>query len=200
MLFFAVGFNVVVLSMKLIVDDYLIKFGGFMTATAAALIVGKAVLVANHARFISRFDRSPLIVPILFKTIIYWLAVLAARIVEANIHYVIATGRAIGFIPFMWHDFSWRRFVFVGIWMFVLFLAFTTASELNRLIGHGMLYELFFRRSFSDFALTRRQRIRALAEISKLIRHTPSDDVLDRTSSAGAKVIQLIRSLAARTK
>ena len=82
---------------------------GFMTATAAALIVGKAVLVANHARFISRFDRSPLIVPILFKTIIYWLAVLAARIVEAYIHYVISTGRAIGFIPFMWHDFSWRR-------------------------------------------------------------------------------------------
>ena len=200
MLFFAVGFNVVVLSMNLIVDDYLIKFGGFMTATAAALIVGKAVLVANHARFISRFDRSPLIVPILFKTIIYWLAVLAARIVEAYIHYVISTGRAIGFIPFMWHDFSWRRFVFVGIWMFVLFLAFTTASELNRLIGHGMLYELFFRRSFSDFALTRRQRIRALAEISKLIRHTPSDAVLDPTSSAGAKVIQLIRSLAARTK
>ncbi len=47
MLFFAVGFNVVVLSMNLIVDDYLIRFGSFMTATAAALIVGKAVLVAN---------------------------------------------------------------------------------------------------------------------------------------------------------
>jgi hypothetical protein len=47
----------------------------------------------------------------------------------------------------MWHDFSWRRFVFVSIWMFVLFLIFTTASELNRLIGHGMLYKLFFRRS-----------------------------------------------------
>lgn len=113
---------------------------------------------------------------------------------------MISTGRAIGFIPFMWHDFSWRRFVFISIWMFVLFLIFTTASELNRLIGHGMLYELFFRRSFSDFALTRRQRIRALAEISELIRNTPSDAVLDPTSSAGAKVIQLIRSLAARTK
>ena len=74
MLFFAVGFNIVVLSMNLIVDDYLIRFGSFMTATAAALIVGKAVLVANHARFISRFDRSPLTVPIFFKTIIYWLA------------------------------------------------------------------------------------------------------------------------------
>ena len=44
MLFFAVGFNVVVLSMNLIVDDYLIRFGGFMTATAAALIVGKGLL------------------------------------------------------------------------------------------------------------------------------------------------------------
>jgi hypothetical protein len=48
--------------------------------------------------------------------------------------------------------------------------------------------------------LTRRQRIRALAEISELIRNTPSDAALDPTSSAGAKVIQLIRSLAARTK
>ena len=63
-----------------------------------------------------------------------------------------------------------------------------------------MLFQLFFCRSFSDFALTRRQRIRALAEISELIRNTPSDAVLDPTSSAGAKVIQLIRSLAARTR
>ena len=41
--FFAVGFNLVVLTTQLILDDYAAQFAGFMVATTAALLVGKAV-------------------------------------------------------------------------------------------------------------------------------------------------------------
>jgi hypothetical protein len=45
--FFAVGFNLIVLTTNLILADYLTSFGSFIVATITALIVGKSVLVAN---------------------------------------------------------------------------------------------------------------------------------------------------------
>ena len=49
MVFFAIGFNLIVLTTQLILDDYGAQFAGFMVATMAALLVGKAVLVAKAA-------------------------------------------------------------------------------------------------------------------------------------------------------
>jgi hypothetical protein len=46
-LFFALGFNLIVLTINLILADYLAGFANFMVATMCALVVGKAVLVAN---------------------------------------------------------------------------------------------------------------------------------------------------------
>jgi hypothetical protein len=46
-IFFFVGFNLIVLTTNLILADYFAAFGNFMIATATALVVGKAVLVAN---------------------------------------------------------------------------------------------------------------------------------------------------------
>src|SRR5690349_18394936 len=70
-LFFAVGFNLIVLTTQLILDDYRLQFLNFMIATTAALVVGKSVLLANALPFLRRFDRAPLIQPILFKAAVY---------------------------------------------------------------------------------------------------------------------------------
>ena len=45
------------LTTNLILADYLVAFGNFMLATAAALVVGKAVLVTNAMPFLRRYDR-----------------------------------------------------------------------------------------------------------------------------------------------
>jgi hypothetical protein len=47
MIFFFIGFNPIVLTANLILADYGAQFASFMTATASALIVAKALLVAN---------------------------------------------------------------------------------------------------------------------------------------------------------
>jgi len=46
-IFFMVDFNLIVLTTNLILADYSVAFASFMLATAAALVVGKSVLVAN---------------------------------------------------------------------------------------------------------------------------------------------------------
>jgi hypothetical protein len=57
--FFAIGFNLIVFSMNLILRQSFLQFESFMVATTAALIVGKAVLVADKMTFIRRFESAP---------------------------------------------------------------------------------------------------------------------------------------------
>ena len=54
--FFAVSFNLLVLTTNLILADYLHSIGSFLVATTTALVVGKAVLVANAMPILRRLD------------------------------------------------------------------------------------------------------------------------------------------------
>jgi hypothetical protein len=67
-----------------------------MLATLAALVVGKAVITANAIPFITRFDRAPLIQPILFKTAVYWVAVFVARLAERFVYFAVVDGHRPG--------------------------------------------------------------------------------------------------------
>ena len=141
---------------------------GFATATIAALLVGKAVLVTDSIRFMARFDGAPLIQPILFKSAIYWLCVFLVRLAEALVHYVIEHGNPGGFLPYLVDHFSWSRFLFIQVWLMLLFLLYVTIHELDNLFGHGELRRIFFRWNTTETKLTRRRRVRLLARLNRL--------------------------------
>src|SRR5262252_9595896 len=81
-IFFLIGFNLVELTTQLFLADYFARLANYMIATTMALIVGKAVLVADVLPFIRRFDSAPMIWPVLFKTLVYWAVVFVARFLE----------------------------------------------------------------------------------------------------------------------
>src|SRR5262249_26943286 len=121
-IFFFIGFNLILFTTRLVLADYLIQFAGFLVATVAALVGGKAVLVADKLPFMRHFDHEPLIKPILFKTVIYTLFVFVARLLEAFVQYV-AKGGEVGGGAFIEHQlgaFSLNRFIAVQIWILVL--------------------------------------------------------------------------------
>jgi hypothetical protein len=182
--FFAVGFNLILFSMNLVLAAYFIHFASFMLATGAALIVGKVVLVADKMPFLRRFDTAPLIRPIIFKSVVYTALVFVARVIEDFIKYWIDEGHAVGFGAFAVHHFSWYRFSFVQLWIFVLFLIYTTGAELNALFGQGELYKLMFVRRSSATRLTRRQRVRTLVQISRLTQRYSLEALQDVHSPA----------------
>src|SRR5215471_9603533 len=110
-IFFFVGFNLILLTTNLILADYSVAFASFMLATGAALVVGKSVLVANAMAVLRRYDRAPLIQPILFKTVFYWAIVFIARLLEHFIRFWLIEHRPISdFVPHMAATFSWHRF------------------------------------------------------------------------------------------
>jgi hypothetical protein len=128
-LFFAIGFNLIALTTRLILADYLIHFANFILVTMSALIVGKAILVTNALPFFHRFDTAPIIQPVLFKTILYWAVVFIVRFLEKVGHYFFGGGTWNGIAEYVENNFSWNRFLAIQIWIFVLFLICTLASN-----------------------------------------------------------------------
>jgi hypothetical protein len=167
-MFFFVGFNFVVLTSNLLVARYLIGLSNFMLATLGALVVGNAVLVANHVPLLRRYDRAPLIQPILFKTGFYWVIVFFARLLERFVHFSLEGNSPGDFFPYLITTFSWHRFSAISLWLLVLFLIYVTASEFSHLFGPGELRRLFFTYRPSELQLNRRQRIRELLRLSRL--------------------------------
>ena len=154
-LFFAVAFNLIVLTTNLILADYLVSFGSFMVATVTALVVGKSVLVANAMPFLRRFDSAPMIQPVLFKTIVYWAAVFLVRFLEKLVEYLFAGGTLGGIPEYLATHFTWHRFAAIQIWIFVLFLIYTSVEELNTRLGGGVLMKIVFTGHPSEMKPTR---------------------------------------------
>jgi hypothetical protein len=197
-IFFFIGFNLIVLTTNLILADYGAQFASFMLATAAALIVAKALLVANALPVIRRYDRAPLIRPILFKTVFYSVAVFIARLLEHWIEYLLSGDYVFG--GFLKHEiaaFSWDRFIAIQLWILVLFLIYVTASEFNHLFGEGELWHLLFTSRASELPLNRRQRIRELIRLSKLADAHSVDEFSDPKSAAHSQLVEIVRRLAA---
>ena len=196
-IFFLVGFNLIVLTTNLILADYGGQFASFMIATASALIVAKALLVANAMPAIRRYDRAPLIRPIIFKTVFYWAAVFVVRLLEHWVRYRFGGDYAFGgFVSHEIATFSWDRFMAIQLWIFVLFLVYVTASEFNRLIGHGELARILFTYRPSELQLNRRERIRELVRLSKLADAHSVAEFHDPTSDAHTQLVDIVGRLA----
>jgi hypothetical protein len=196
-IFFVIGFNLIVLTTNLILAEYGAAFANFMLATAAALVVGKAVLVTNAMPLLRRYDRAPLLFPILYKTVFYWAVVFVARLLEHFIRFWLVEHNPPGsFLPHMAATFSWDRFAAVQIWILVLFLIFVAASEFNHLFGEGELGRILFTYRPSELQLNRRQRIRELVRLSRLADAHSVDDFEDPANTAHKELVDVVRRLA----
>ena len=196
-LFFIIGFNFILLTTNLILINYGEEFTTYLVATVGALVVGKVVPVVNATSLIRRYDRAPLIQPILFKTVFYWVAVFIARLIEHWVKYLFSEDYQFGrFVPHEIASFSWSRFIAVQLWIFVLFLVYMTAHEFNRLFGYGELGRILFTYRPSEFQLNRRQKIYELVRLGKLADAHSIDEFRDPTSSAHTQLVDIVHRLA----
>jgi len=195
-IFFFIGFNLILWTKRLILEEHGIDFSGFFTATVAALLVGKAVLVTDSLPFMRRFEGAPLIQPILFKSAIYWLCVLIVRLAEGLGHFL-AGGGVIALFPAYFVDrFSWPRFLSIQLWLMVLFLVYVTVHELNELFGNGELFRLFFRWRSSEAKLTRRRRARLLVRLNRLTETNSVETISEPGSPEHIELVGILRELA----
>jgi hypothetical protein len=196
--YFFVAFNLIIFTTNLLTRNYWFDLGSFMLASTTALIVGKVVLVVDKVRIIDKFRGAPLIQPILYKSVFYTVVVTIVRFLERLVHFAFDSRGFDAAAQAAVLDFTWHRFVAVQVWIFVCFLIYVTASELNALVGDGQLRRLFFHHRSSEYRLTRRQHIRALMEISRLARDTPHEQLLDPATPQGSRLVALVDRLRRR--
>jgi hypothetical protein len=190
--FFAVGFNVIVLATNLFLSSYSLRVGNFLVAITAALVVGKAVLVANATPFLRRYDTRPLAWSILYKAVVYCVFVFLARVIEAVLEdwfHGMPLSESVA-------KFSWDRFFAIQIWLFVLFLIYVAFSEVTQPFGEGELARILFNHRSAELKAGHWERTQTLLHLSNLTAsHTP-EELADRATPANAELLQLLQGLA----
>ena len=118
----------------------------YSTASIAvtALVLGKAVLVADMLPLINRFPNKPLIYNIAWKTVIYLLISAVLHYLERLIDFWRETGSFVAGNEKLLAEIIWPHFWAIQILLFVLIAMYCTMHELVRVIGKEKVLRIFF--------------------------------------------------------
>lgn len=143
-LFFLVAFALLLLTQALVLEDYGIDLLNLGQAVIGALVAGKVLLIVNAFPFVDRYPARPLIWNTLWKALIYNLAALFIRYLEALIPRWIDKGSFGAGNDALFAEIHWPHFWLVQLWLAVLFLIYCAGCELSRALGRDKLIALFF--------------------------------------------------------
>jgi len=143
-IFFFVAFNVISVTKALMLRELGIDFSGFAAATVGALLVGKVVLVADKIPVVNKFPEKPLIYNVVWKTMIYMVAVFIVRYVEHMIPFIREFGSLVVAHQHLMDEVIWSRFWSIQIWLLVLFFVYSSLHELVHFIGRKEVVAMFF--------------------------------------------------------
>ena len=115
-----------------------------ISIAVAALILGKAVLIADMLPAINRYPEKPLAYNVAWKTAIYWLMASLIHYLERLIDFSRQAGGLVAGNEKLLAEIVWPHYFAVEIVLFILILVYCTARELGRVIGKEKLLRLFF--------------------------------------------------------
>jgi hypothetical protein len=143
-IFFFVALHIVALVHALMLKKTGIAPFSSISIAVAALILGKAVLIADMVPMINRFPNKPLIYNIAWKTLIYWLMATLIHYVEHLIDFWRQTGGFVAGNKKLLTEIIWPHFWAIQIILFVLIAMYSTIHELVRVIGKEKMLRIFF--------------------------------------------------------
>jgi hypothetical protein len=143
-LFFLVALHLVALIRVLILKGTGIALSTPLQVTVGALILGKAVLVADLLPFINRYPDKPLLYNVAWKTTIYVLVAMLVHYLEHLGDFWRAAGSLVAGNQQLLAEIVWPHFWAIQILLVVLILMYCTMHELVRVIGEEKVLEIFF--------------------------------------------------------
>ncbi len=130
---------------KLILAEYHIGYFHFGFALIEALILAKIILIGDAMHFGRRMEEKPLIIPTLYKAVVFTVWVGVFKLIEYTITGLLhRRGVAAGVDELLRH--GWDAFLAECLVVFSAFIPFFAFKELGRVLGEGKVGELFFRR------------------------------------------------------
>src|SRR5262245_18877144 len=143
-IFFFVTLHIVALIRVLIAKGS--QFTPLSTASiaVAALILGKAVLIADMHPAINRYPNEPLVYNVAWKTTIYLFIATVIHYLERLVEFSRQAASLAAGNEKLLAEIVWPHFWAVQIVLFVLILMYCTGRELVRLIGRDRVLRAFF--------------------------------------------------------
>jgi hypothetical protein len=143
-LFFFVALHLVALLRVLLLKGTGIPLATSATVTLGALILGKAVLIADVLPFINRYPDKPLMYNIAWKTTIYVLMATLLHYLERLVDFWREAGSLIEGQRQLLAATVWPHFWAIQILLLILLLMYCTIRELIRVIGKDRVRAMFF--------------------------------------------------------
>ena len=143
MVFFLIAFHILLMERALMAREYGLHPLSMLTATLAALLVAKVVLIADMLPIINRFPEKPLIYSVAWKTVIY----VGASLLVHYLEHLIPLWWHMGFQAaneHLWSKLVWPHFWAIQLLLVVLFLIYAAMRELVRVIGRARVRQIFF--------------------------------------------------------
>jgi hypothetical protein len=142
-IFFFVTLHIVTVIRVLIAKGSQFQPLSTISIAVAALILGKAVLIADMLPAINRFPEKPLIYNVMWKTVIYLLISALIHYLERLYDFSREAGGIVTGNEKLLAEIVWPHFWAVQIILFVLILMYCTARELVRVIGREKVLRIF---------------------------------------------------------
>lgn len=115
-----------------------------ISVAVAALILGKAVLLADMLPVINLFPDKPLIHNVAWKTLIYLLVSALIHYLERLVDFSRHAGGFVAGNEKLLAEIVWPHFWAIQILLFVLVVMYCTMHELVRAIGKEKMRRIFF--------------------------------------------------------
>ncbi|SDW11358.1 hypothetical protein [Thiocapsa roseopersicina] len=143
-LYFFVALHLVFLIRVLMLEGTGIKVATSASIALAALILGKAVLIADLLPIINRYPEKPLVYNVVWKTLLYQMVAAAVHYAERLVDFARQAGGLVAGNEKLLAEIVWPHFWAIQILLFLLILMYCTLHELVRLIGKDKAKQLFF--------------------------------------------------------
>lgn len=143
-IFFFVALHLVAFIRVLMLEGTGIAPTTSVTVTIAALILGKAVVIADLLPFINRFPEKPLLHNVAWKTGIYLTVAAVVHYLERLVDFWREAGGLVAGNQKLLAEIVWPHFWAIQIVLFVLILMYCTMHEFARVIGGDKVKRMFF--------------------------------------------------------
>ena len=143
-IFFFIVLHLVALFRVLMLKRTGIALGTSASVTLAALILGKAVLIADLLPFINRYPDKPLVYNVAWKTMVYVLVSMLVHYLERLVDFWREAGGFIAGNQKLLAEIVWPHFWAIQILLVVFILTYCTAREFVRVIGADKVRRIFF--------------------------------------------------------
>ena len=143
-IYFFIALHVIALERSLLTKGTGIGPISHVKVTIAALLLGKAVLIADHLPFINRYPDKPLIYNVIWKTAIYVVIASVIHYLENLIDFWRTTGSIAAANRKLLAEIVWAHFLGIQILLVILVWSYCTMHELIRVAGRQRVLEIFF--------------------------------------------------------